>query len=166
MKKMIRIGNKSGDFSVKTAWEIVRKKKTKEKLMDKIWNKRLPFKLNFFIWRAWKARVATDGTLKRMRIHIISRCWCCETQQIKIMSQLFLIAPIAHKLWKVIASIAGIHMNERNLKQNYKFWWFVEKNNRLQYVYRGILTIIMWTLWRRRNIIRHRGIVNFSGLKQ
>lgn len=36
MKKMIRIGNKSGDFSVKTAWEIVRKKKTKEKLMDKI----------------------------------------------------------------------------------------------------------------------------------
>lgn len=47
--KAIWMGNISGEFSVKIAWEIVRKNKDKENQMDKIWNKRLPFKINFFL---------------------------------------------------------------------------------------------------------------------
>lgn len=64
--KVVWMDNNSKKFSVKTAWKIVRKKKAKEECMERIWHKGLLFKLNFFLWRAWKRRVATDDNLKKI----------------------------------------------------------------------------------------------------
>ncbi|KAH0730385.1 hypothetical protein KY290_001417 [Solanum tuberosum] len=120
--------NANGRFSVKSAWELMRKKKAKEEKYTFIWRKELPFKINFFLWRAWKGRIATDDNLRRMRINIVSRCWCCETQQIETMSHLFLTASIAQKLWRAIPAL------------------------------------ILWSLWKRRNHIKHGGQLNLEGM--
>ncbi|KAK4717904.1 hypothetical protein R3W88_016242 [Solanum pinnatisectum] len=69
------MGSHSGLFSVRSAWELMRRKKEKVDKYELMWGKGLPFKINFFLWRAWKGRIATDDYLKRMRINIVSRCW-------------------------------------------------------------------------------------------
>lgn len=68
-----------------------------------------------------------------MRINVVSRFWCCETQQMETMSHLFLTAPVAQKLWRFFVSIAEVQMDDRNLMQNCKYWWYTEGNSRLQY---------------------------------
>ncbi|KAF3643159.1 hypothetical protein FXO37_22128 [Capsicum annuum] len=71
------MGNTYGQFSVKSAWDVVRKKKENRRYFDYSWNKGLPFKYNFFLWRVWLIRIPTDDNLRRMRIQLVSRCWCC-----------------------------------------------------------------------------------------
>jgi len=68
------MGNSNGKFTVKSAWNELRRKK--EKIQDYIWTKGLRIKINFFLWRAWKGRIPTDDNLKRMKISVVSRCWC------------------------------------------------------------------------------------------
>lgn len=77
----------------------------------------LPFKMNFFIWRVWKKRIATDDNLKQMRMKIISRCYCYESYQVETMEHLFLTSPIAQDLWKYFAAYVGIRVEDTHLQQ-------------------------------------------------
>nr|ANJ02814.1 reverse transcriptase with zinc-finger domain [Solanum demissum] len=84
------MGNSNGKFTVKSAWNELRRKK--EKIQDYIWTKGLPIKINFFLWRAWKGRIPTDDNLKRMKISVVITLKDCncnksykpETGRIKI----------------------------------------------------------------------------------
>lgn len=87
------MANTQGRFHVKTAWDMMRRKQEPRRDFELIWHKGLPFKLNFFIWRVWKRRIATDDNLKKMKINIVSRCWCCGWKEEETMSHLFLTAP-------------------------------------------------------------------------
>ncbi|KAK4716559.1 hypothetical protein R3W88_014897 [Solanum pinnatisectum] len=80
------------------------------------------------------------------------------------MSHLFLTASIAQKLWKYFASCAGIDIEDRNLMQTIKCWWYAEASNKLQIVMRAIPALIMWGLWKRRNQIKHERHTSFEGL--
>lgn len=93
-------GNYKGEFTVKSAYQILRKRKKEVDWLKNIWAKGLPFKISFFLWRVWKKRIATDDNLKKMRIQIVSRCFCCEQGTMKAMTYLFLTAPIAQKLYR------------------------------------------------------------------
>ncbi|XP_049370570.1 uncharacterized protein LOC125835476 [Solanum verrucosum] len=65
------MANAQGRFTVKSAWQIMRNKHENRRDYELIWNKRLPFKINFFLWRVWKRRIATDDNLKKMRINSV-----------------------------------------------------------------------------------------------
>lgn len=99
-----------------------------------IWAKRLPFKLNFFIWKPWKRRIATDDNLKRKRINIISRYWCCENKKEEIMAHLFLTTPIATGLWRKFAIFAGIDIKDMYLQQIITICWTLESTSKLEVV--------------------------------
>ncbi|XP_049368399.1 uncharacterized protein LOC125833298 [Solanum verrucosum] len=62
------MANTQGDFTVKSAWKILRRKHESRADFGFIWTKGLPFKINFFLWRMWKGRIPTDDNLKRMKI--------------------------------------------------------------------------------------------------
>ncbi|XP_059306340.1 uncharacterized protein LOC132057756 [Lycium ferocissimum] len=63
----------NGKFSVKSAWEFLRHKESKQTSYRLMWEKGLPIKISFFMWRVWKGRISTDDILKRMMINIPSR---------------------------------------------------------------------------------------------
>jgi len=116
------MGNSTRAFSVKSAYHILRNKRESREGMSYIWIKGLPFKISFFLWRVWKKRIATDDNLKRMRMHIVSKCHCCEKGEVETMTHLFLTAPIAKSLWQFFASCASFTIDETQLLHLVNKW--------------------------------------------
>ncbi|XP_060211629.1 uncharacterized protein LOC132639169 [Lycium barbarum] len=156
----------NGRFSVKSAWEFLRHRESKQTSYKFMWEKGIPIEISFFMWRVWKGRISTDDILKKMMINIPSRCWCCEEHQEETVSHLFLTSSIAVKLWKFFASCAGIPTDGVGLHQMIMAWWSAETKPKLQPMYRAMPAVIMCTLWKRRNFIKHGGSVSFYRLKQ
>ncbi|WMV24824.1 hypothetical protein MTR67_018209 [Solanum verrucosum] len=73
------------------------------------------------------------------------------------MKHLFLTALIVERLWKHFANFVGIKFEGLHLEQLIKVWWRVENNNKLKQVYRAILALIIWELWKRRNTRKNGG---------
>ncbi|XP_015159786.1 uncharacterized protein [Solanum tuberosum] len=151
-------------FTVKSTCEIVKSKQEPRRDFEVLWNKGLPFKINFFLWRVWKRKIATDDNLKKMRINIASRCWCCDRKEKETMTHLFLIAPIANMLWRYFSLFAGINIEGMRLQQLIISWWKQKAIPKLQSIYRAIPTIIMWSLWKRRNALKHGSGISWEGM--
>ncbi|KAH0644798.1 hypothetical protein KY284_032682 [Solanum tuberosum] len=94
------VGNTTGIFTVKSAYYIMRGKKVEEEWRSGMWVKGLPFKISFFLWRAWRRTIAIDDNLKRMRMQGVSKCYCCDKGEMETMSHVLLTTLIAQKLWK------------------------------------------------------------------
>ncbi|KAH0734680.1 hypothetical protein KY285_010387 [Solanum tuberosum] len=132
------MANAHGMFTVKSAWEIVRSKQEPRRDFEVLWNKGLSFKINFFLWRVWKRKVATDDNLKKMRINIASRCWYCDRKKEETMTHLFLTAPIDNRLWRYFALFVGINIEGMHLQQLIISWWKEKATPKLQSIYRAI----------------------------
>ncbi|XP_070041418.1 uncharacterized protein LOC142169055 [Nicotiana tabacum] len=55
----------SGNFSVSSAWNILRHRAHANPDYIKIWTKGLPFKISFFLWRLCKGKIPTDDLWRR-----------------------------------------------------------------------------------------------------
>ncbi|KAH0650294.1 hypothetical protein KY284_030206 [Solanum tuberosum] len=159
------MGNSSGEFTVKSAYDCVRHKKAEDWWWRCIWSKGVPFKINFLLWRTWKKRIATEDNLKKMRISIASRCYCCESHDQESIAHLFLTAPIAQKLWKQFASCAGVQIEE-GLQHTITQWWRASHKPKLRAIFQVVPAILMWELWKRRNARRHGRNVTYEQLMQ
>uniref|UniRef100_M1AL57 RNase H family protein n=1 Tax=Solanum tuberosum TaxID=4113 RepID=M1AL57_SOLTU len=148
-------GNTGGSFSVKSAFNILRNKRAEFEWSTRMWSKGLPFKIAFFLWRVWRRRIPTYDNLKRMKMQMVSKCYCCENGELETMSHLLLTAPIAQKLWKQFASCVGICIDGLNLQQLIFKWWEHKASNKLEQIMKAVPTIIIWELWKRRNARRH-----------
>ncbi|WMV18188.1 hypothetical protein MTR67_011573 [Solanum verrucosum] len=99
-------GNSTGLFTVKSTYHRVRGRKAKEEWRRYMWIKGMPIKISFFLWRVWRRKIAIDDNLKKMKIPVVSKCYCCKKGEMETMTHLLLTAPIAQKLWKQFASCA------------------------------------------------------------
>lgn len=86
---------------------------------------------------------------------MVSRCWYCENKVEEIIKHIFLTAPIAEKLWRYFANFVGIAMEGRHLQQLINTWWKHGTMPKLQEIYKAMSAFIMWTIWKRRNGLKH-----------
>ncbi|KAH0779037.1 hypothetical protein KY290_005464 [Solanum tuberosum] len=156
------MGNSTGEFTVKSAYHLVRHKRDKIEWNNCMWLKCLSFKISFFIWRVWKKRIVTDDNLKRMRMNIVSKYYCCDSGEMKTMTHLLLTAPIAQRLWKQFASCAGIIIGGQQLHKLIFQWWEYDGNPKVQHIMKAIPAIVMWELWKRMNAKRHDKEISFN----
>ncbi|XP_070049029.1 uncharacterized protein [Nicotiana tomentosiformis] len=56
----------NGQFIVKSAWHYIRKRRDERKLYKFMWAKGLPYKVSFFMWRLWKAKLPLDDWFQRL----------------------------------------------------------------------------------------------------
>ncbi|XP_075103611.1 uncharacterized protein LOC142178181 [Nicotiana tabacum] len=63
----------SGNFSVSSAWNILRHRAHANPGYSKIWTKSLPFKISFFLWRLWKGKIPTDDLWRRSGYMVVSK---------------------------------------------------------------------------------------------
>lgn len=66
-----------GHFSVKSAWEYLRRREDPRSACRMIWVKGLPFKIAFFMCKVWKAKLPLDDFMRRLGYFMPYRCWCC-----------------------------------------------------------------------------------------
>lgn len=67
----------TGSFSITTARNLLRQKRSTNQYDSKIWHNDIPFKMSFLAWRAVHNRLPTDDKINRFGINIPAFCSCC-----------------------------------------------------------------------------------------
>lgn len=93
------MGNNKGEFTLKYTYNIIRSKSVIKDWLTNIWVKGVPFKLSFFHSDIWKGRISTNDNLKRMKMNIVYRCYCCESYKKETVGHLFITTPKIQKFW-------------------------------------------------------------------
>ncbi|XP_075077439.1 uncharacterized protein LOC142164147 [Nicotiana tabacum] len=88
-----------------------------------IWVKGLPFKIAFFMWKVWKAKLPLDDFLKKVGYCMPSKCWCCAHPDEESLQHLFFRSETAKTTWKYFLSRAGIAVEGLTLHQAITKCW-------------------------------------------
>ncbi|XP_075111512.1 uncharacterized protein LOC142181833 [Nicotiana tabacum] len=78
-----------GHFTVKSAWDYLRRRANPKLAYKMIWVKGLPFKISFFLWKVWKAKLPLDDFLHKLGYFMPSKCWCCADPKEESLLHLF-----------------------------------------------------------------------------
>ena len=112
-----------GQFTIYSAWEIIRKKKETDPINKCVWHKNIPFKISFFTWRALRKKLPTNESLL-----IFGKeeedCYCCYRKGKDDINHILITGHFAKYIWR-------IHTKRvRNRKHNTKkFITSVEKTD-------------------------------------
>ncbi|XP_019257820.1 PREDICTED: uncharacterized protein LOC109236045 [Nicotiana attenuata] len=144
-----------GNFSVKSAWEYLRRRRDTSITYANIWVKGLPFKISFFMWKLWKGKLPLDDTLRRMGYFMPSKCWCCIMPNEESVGHIFFRSFTASRVWNYFFSYAGLSLEGLTLYQAIVKCWTVKVIPRLKPIFQALPSIIVWELWKRRNSNKH-----------
>ncbi|XP_070007206.1 uncharacterized protein [Nicotiana sylvestris] len=144
-----------GYFSVKSAWEYTRRRDEPRTAYRMIWVKGLPFKISFFMWKVWKAKLPLDDFLKRIGYCMPSKCWCCIQSDEESLQHLFFRSETAKTTWKYFLSRAGIDVEGLTMHQAITKCWTANVCLRLKPIMQALPSCIVWELWKRRNSMKY-----------
>lgn len=68
-------------------------------MLKQIWNKFIPFKMSFIVWRILKGKLSFDDIVVRFSKYMASRCNCCRNLQAGSMVNTFFEGELAKKIW-------------------------------------------------------------------
>lgn len=135
------MGDTSGEFSTKLIFQLIRDRREGFDWARYIWIKGLPSKISFFLWRLRRC-IPTDDNVKRLRVQLVSRCYCCEGRAKETLNHLLLIAPIAFSLRKQFATCAGINIEGELLLNIMAKWWNFDCATKWKAIINVVLEII------------------------
>nr|XP_009798917.1 PREDICTED: uncharacterized protein LOC104245059 [Nicotiana sylvestris] len=120
-----------------------------------IWVKGLSFKISFFMWKVWKAKLPLDDFMRRLGYFMPSRCWCCIDPQEESLTHLFFTSHAAKIVWKYFLARAGIKMEGLTLHQAITRCWTARVLPRMKPIMQALPSCIIWELWKRRNSYKY-----------
>ncbi|XP_075097980.1 uncharacterized protein LOC142175292 [Nicotiana tabacum] len=154
----------NGQFTVKSAWQYIRKKREESKLYKFFWVKGLPFKVSFFMWRLWIAKLPLDDWILRLGYCRASTCWSCRNPKEEMLPRVFLTSLAARSVWNYFGAPAGFKTQGKQLVQLINEWWNKLGNTGLKAVYQALSSLIVWHLWKNRNSGMHGKYVSINRL--
>ncbi|XP_019252907.1 PREDICTED: uncharacterized protein LOC109231725 [Nicotiana attenuata] len=144
-----------GEFSVKSAWDYLRRRQNPSNAYRNIWVKGLPFKIAFFMWKVWRNKLPLDDFFRKLGYLMASKCWCCTEPKEETMQHLFFTSYAANKVWRYYLGHAGISMEGITLHQAIIKCWTAEVIPRLKPIMQALPSVILWELWKRRNSYKY-----------
>ncbi|XP_070045035.1 uncharacterized protein [Nicotiana tomentosiformis] len=136
----------SGNFSVSSAWNILRHRDHVNPDYNKIWTKDLPFKISFFLWILWKGKIPTDNLWRRSGYLVVSKCWCCSQPQEETFQHLFLTSETTTRVWRNFLQAADLVINLVQVHQVIRTWWNAKCYPKLMPLYQAAPAVITWEL--------------------
>ncbi|XP_075098931.1 uncharacterized protein LOC142175826 [Nicotiana tabacum] len=127
-----------------------------------IWVKGLPFKIAFFMWKVWKAKLPLDDFLKRIGYCMPSKCWCYVQPDEESLQHLFFKSETAKTTWKYFLSRAGIDVEGLTMHQAITKCWTANVCLRLKPIMQALPSCVVWELWKRRNSMKYGDAVTTS----
>lgn len=67
----------SGDFSIRSAWQVLRLRAIVIYLYKRTWSKFVEQKISIFIWEMLQHAIPTDMAMCRRGIQLVAKCSCC-----------------------------------------------------------------------------------------
>ncbi|XP_070026560.1 uncharacterized protein [Nicotiana sylvestris] len=151
-----------GHFTVKSAWDYLRRRVNPKLAYKMIWVKGLPFKISFFLWKVWKAKLSLDDILRKIGYSIPSKCWCCADPKEESLVHLFFTSNAARSVWSYFLRRAGIALDRLSLHQAITKCWTAPVVPILKQVLQVLPACIVWEIWKRRNSLKYGDAVLVS----
>ncbi|KAL6582739.1 hypothetical protein OROMI_004817 [Orobanche minor] len=134
----------NGEFSFKSAWELVRKRKTCNKILTSCWNPLITPTISFFLVRMVFNWIPTPDGLLRRGIIANNLCYCCDGDE--SMPHLFIHGPVAKEVWKYFHNLARIKiLLTNNINQIISTWF--SKTIGKTHIFHIIPILILWFIW-------------------
>nr|XP_009761667.1 PREDICTED: uncharacterized protein LOC104213819 [Nicotiana sylvestris] len=151
-----------GHFIVKSAWGYLRRRANPKLAYKIIWVKGLPFKISFFPWKVWKAKLPLDDFLRKIGYSMPSKYWCCGDPKEESLVHLFFTSNAARSVWRYFLRRSGIALDGLSLHQAITKCWTTPVVPRLKPVLQALSACIVWELWKRRNSLKYGEAVSVS----
>lgn len=108
-------------ITVNSTWNLVSQRQGKKEKIMNIWERSLPFKVSFLLWRLCLVRIPIGKILVRMRIFDNVKCCCCAGVN-ETYDHLFIPCLGSNNIWKLFAETAGLQGPLVQLKQVSDMW--------------------------------------------
>nr|XP_016469786.1 PREDICTED: uncharacterized protein LOC107792109 [Nicotiana tabacum] len=151
-----------GNFTVKSAWDYLRRREDPRRAYCLIWIKGMPFKIAFFMWKIWRAKLPLDDFMRKLGYSMASKCWFCAEPNEETLTHLFYTANAVRTVWKYFLNMAGIATEGLSLHQAITKCWTAAVLPRIKPILQALPSCICWELWKRRNILKHGEVVSVS----
>lgn len=97
-----------GNFSTKSAWQLVRKKGSLCSWRRWLWHDVVPNKMSFCCWRVRRKLLPVDEAIMQLGIPMVSKCSCCAKPNMETLDHVLCEGEGPKKIWSYFASICGI----------------------------------------------------------
>ncbi|XP_075083250.1 uncharacterized protein LOC142167001 [Nicotiana tabacum] len=151
-----------GYFSVKSALDYMRRRDEPKITYRMTWVKGLPFKIAFFMWKVWKAKLPLDDFMKRIGYCMPSKGWCCVQPNEESLQHLFFRSETTKTTWKYFLLREGIVVEGLTLHQAITKYWTTNVCLRIKLVMQALPSCVVWELWKRRNSMKYGNAVSTS----
>ena len=124
-----------------------------EKELKHLWRSHIPQKCKFFIWTMVHQKLNTmDNIQKRNPSMCLNPNWCisCRSSN-EDMNYLFILCPIAHRLWNLWSSETSIPMTSTNIKDLCLCLCRLTGSSAKNIISFNAAIATLWTIWIRRN---------------
>ncbi|PWA49539.1 reverse transcriptase zinc-binding domain-containing protein [Artemisia annua] len=146
------IGNKHKEFSVKVVKDFLNSVHDYSNRFVLSWSKWVPKKCNIFMWRVGLDRIQTASALRRRNCNIPSPfCGLCEEYEENV-DHLFCHCVMASQVWYRLSrwcKISPLFMF--SVKDLFGLHKSVGLDKKKKKVFKGLVFITCWCLWRARN---------------
>nr|XP_027124765.1 uncharacterized protein LOC113741433 [Coffea arabica] len=148
----------SGVFSTRSAYQLARPARARSWTFSFVWHSFIPRKLSFFMWRLQNGQLPLDDVLEKYHIHGPSKYHCCVLGQVETMEHVFSAGQLASATWVFFENSLGLSTSAATVRSRCAAWWLRPvKGKALRWLMRILPILILWFLWRARNLSRFEG---------
>ncbi|KAL0400828.1 UNVERIFIED_CONTAM: putative ribonuclease H protein [Sesamum latifolium] len=140
----------TGNFSVKSAWELVRNGGIRRPFLKEFWHPTVTPSMSIFIWRLLHNFIPVDERLREKGLSIVSKCMCCRNSE--TVQHLFLNGTVAREVWLYFGTLFSLIPPHTEYISTMIHAWRLSspfvKNGHIRLL---LPILILWSMWRMRN---------------
>jgi len=148
----IWVGHPSGKFTVASAWELLRDKKTANTMHKLLWYKGYIPRQSFILWLASQGRLSTMDRLHMTGIISSATCMLCD-HHIETHDHLFFQCSYSTFVWKTVSNKALVHWPSTTW--DHLLQWssniYTKNNDITHLIARLLLSTTVYFIWHERN---------------
>jgi len=145
--------NTSGDFTTKSAFNLIRHSKNADKAFKLIWVAHILKKIYVFAWKLLCSSVPTDDRVQGCNIPLTSKCCCCASPKTETLEHLFFEGDLANRVWSFFIQACDVAwFRIHTFKFVVKFWYRqASKGSQKGLLLSAIPLFVVWEVWLERN---------------
>lgn len=153
----------NGDFSLKSAYNLIRNKGVRRSPWTKLWHSSLSPRVALFIWKLLHRAIPVDSRVIDCGIHLASRCVCCSSPMFEDLNHVFIHGDLAATLWNWLLPITSNNVWFGN-QITHRCWNLLSNTKTTSaFSFIGMLLVfsMLWEVWKHRCALKYEG-VSFS----